>query len=82
MSRYGSVVSFVLESRDRAERFLAECELVSEATSFGSVHTMAERRARWPGTGVPEGFIRFSVGCETAEDLIEDVERALDATAE
>ena len=81
MSRYGSVVSFVLESRDRAERFLAECELVSEATSFGSVHTMAERRARWPGTGVPEGFIRFSVGCETAEDLIEDVEQALDATA-
>jgi cystathionine gamma-lyase len=81
MSRFGSVVSFVLETRDRAERFLAECELVTEATSFGSVHTMAERRARWPGTGVPEGFIRFSVGCETTEDVIADVERALDASA-
>jgi cystathionine gamma-lyase len=81
MSRYGSVVSFVLESRDRAERFLAECRLVTEATSFGSVQTMAERRGRWPGTGVPEGFIRFSVGCETPEDVIEDVEQALDATA-
>src|SRR4051812_32489208 len=82
MTRFGSVVSFELESRDRAERFLAECRLVTEATSFGSVHTMAERRGRWPGTGVLEGFIRFSAGCETPEDMIEDVERALDATAD
>src|SRR4051794_32033100 len=81
MSRYGSLISFVLENRDRAERFLAECRLVIEATSFGSIHTMAERRARWPGTGVPEGFIRLSVGCEDTDDLIEDVERALDASA-
>ena len=81
MSRFGSIVSFVLESRDRAERFLAECRLVTEATSFGGVHTMAERRGRWPSTGVPEGFIRLSVGCETPEDVIGDVERALDASA-
>jgi cystathionine gamma-lyase len=81
MSRYGSVISFDLESRDRAERFLAECRIVAEATSFGSVHSMAERRGRWPGTGVPEGFIRLSVGCESAEDVIEDVERALDASS-
>jgi cystathionine gamma-lyase len=81
MSRFGTIVSFTLESRDRAERFLAECRLVTEATSFGGVHTMAERRARWPGTGVPEGFIRFSVGCETTEDIVEDVETALDASA-
>lgn len=81
MSRFGTIVSFTLEGRDRAERFLAECKLVTEATSFGGVHTMAERRARWPGTGVPEGFIRFSVGCEDAEDVIEDVEKALDASS-
>jgi cystathionine beta-lyase/cystathionine gamma-synthase len=29
---------------------------------------------------VGEGFIRFSVGCETAADLLADVERALDAS--
>jgi cystathionine gamma-lyase len=81
MSRFGSIVSFTVESRDRAERFLAECKLVTEATSFGGVHTMAERRARWPGTGVPEGFIRFSTGCENADDVIQDVEQALDRTA-
>jgi cystathionine gamma-lyase len=31
---------------------------------------------------VPDGFIRFSVGCEDAEDLIADVERALDLSAD
>jgi cystathionine gamma-lyase len=81
MSRYGSLISFDLGSRDRAERFLAECRLVTEATSFGSVHTMGERRARWPSTGVPEGFIRLSVGCEDTDDLIADIEGALDASA-
>jgi cystathionine gamma-lyase len=81
MTRFGSIVVFDVGSRGRAERFLAECALVAEATSFGGVHSSAERRARWSGNAVPEGFIRFSVGCETASDLLADVERALDATA-
>ena len=80
MSRFGSVISFELETRDRAERFLAECRLVAESTSFGSVHSMAERRARWPGSGVSEGLIRLSVGCESPDDVIRDVEGALDAS--
>jgi cystathionine gamma-lyase len=81
MTRFGSIVAFDVGSRGRAERFLAECELVAEATSFGGVHSSAERRARWSGNAVPEGFIRFSVGCETATDLLADVGRALDATS-
>ena len=81
MRRFGTVVCFTLGSRERAESFLAACRLVAQATSFGSVHSSAERRARWPGNEVPEGFIRFSVGCETPEDLIADVEQALDVTA-
>jgi cystathionine gamma-lyase len=81
MSRFGSVVVFDLGTRECAERFLAGCELVAEATSFGGVHSSAERRARWSGNEVGEGFIRFSVGCEDAEDLLDDVRRALDASA-
>jgi cystathionine gamma-lyase len=80
MSRFGSIVVFDVGTRERAERFLASCELVAEATSFGGVHSTAERRARWSGNDVGEGFIRFSVGCETPADLLADVERALDAT--
>jgi cystathionine gamma-lyase len=39
---------------------------------------MAERRARWAGDDISEGFIRFSVGCEAPEDILADVTQALD----
>ncbi|HEV7845691.1 MAG TPA: PLP-dependent transferase, partial [Thermoleophilaceae bacterium] len=80
MTRFGAVVVFDVGARERAERFLAGCSLVAEATSFGGVHSSAERRARWSGNDVGEGFIRFSVGCETPSDLLADVERALDGS--
>ncbi|MFK4146146.1 cystathionine gamma-lyase [Streptomyces sp. NPDC004065] len=81
MRRYGCVVSFTLPTRARAERFLQELRLVDDATSFGGVRSTAERRGRWGGDAVPEGFIRMSVGAEDPEDLVADVLRALDASA-
>ncbi len=78
MNFYGPLISFVLESRELAENFLKSCDLVFEATSFGGVHTTAERRARWGGDKVPGGFIRLSIGCEDVQDLIEDLQQALD----
>jgi cystathionine gamma-lyase len=75
----GAVISLALASAGQAQDFLDACELVSEATSFGGVHTTAERRARWGTDDVPEGFIRFSAGCEDTSDLVADVLRALDA---
>jgi cystathionine gamma-lyase len=81
MTRFGSIVAFDVGSRERAERFLAACSLVAEATSFGGVHSSAERRARWSGNAVAEGFIRFSAGCEAPDDLLADVEQALDGTS-
>jgi len=78
MKFYGTVISFELASQSKAETFLRNCKLVFEATSFGGLHTTAERRARWGGDKVSEGFIRLSVGCEDAEDLIADLEQSLD----
>jgi cystathionine gamma-lyase len=78
MRLFGPLVGFTLDRAERAQRFLAACELVAEATSFGGVHTTAERRARWGTDAVAEGFIRFSAGCEDEADLLADVERALD----
>jgi cystathionine gamma-lyase len=78
MRGYGMVVSFDLGTAQRAESFLASAKLVTDATSFGSVHSVAERRARWGGDTVSEGFIRLSAGCEETADLLADVERALD----
>jgi cystathionine gamma-lyase len=78
MSAFGSVVSFDLGTHARAERFLGSLEIVREATSFGGVHSTAERRARWGGDAIGEGFIRFSVGCEAAEDIVADVAAGLE----
>lgn len=80
MACYGPVVSFVLEGRDTAERFLGACRLILQATSFGGVHTTAERRARWGGDAIPDGFIRLSAGCEDTQDLLDDLAQALDKT--
>ncbi|MFF3642975.1 cystathionine gamma-lyase [Streptomyces sp. NPDC002564] len=81
MRRYGCVLSFTLPTRARAERFLAALTLVDDATSFGGVRSTAERRRRWGGDAVAEGFIRFSAGAEDPDDLVADVLRALDESA-
>lgn len=77
MSRFGPVVSFTLHDRAAAERFFRATTLVHEATSFGGIHTSAERRARWGGDAVPEGFVRMSIGVEDPRDLIADIDHAL-----
>ncbi|MGP3978568.1 cystathionine gamma-lyase [Streptomyces sp. 8N114] len=80
MSRYGCVVSFTLPDRAYANRFLANLRLVNDATSFGGVRSTAERRGRWGGDSVPDGFVRLSVGVEDSADLVTDLRRALDET--
>jgi cystathionine gamma-lyase len=78
MRAFGTIVSFDLETRAHAEAFLRSLTLVREATSFGGVHSMAERRARWAGDAISDGFIRFSVGCEATQDILADVTQALE----
>jgi cystathionine gamma-lyase len=80
MRYFGPVLSFVLQDKKSADTFLSKSSLLTEATSFGGVTTTAERRAKWGGDAVPDGFIRMSAGCEAIEDLIEDMTQALDAT--
>ncbi len=82
MSRFGPVVSFELAGQAQAERFFKESKLVDEATSFGSVRTTAERRARWSSDPVSPGFIRLSAGCEDTGDLLADLSRSLDAVSQ
>jgi cystathionine gamma-lyase len=77
MMWFGPVISFELADKESVERFFAASELVHEATSFGGIHTSAERRARWGADGVSEGFVRFSVGLEDVRDLIADLTNAL-----
>ncbi|MBX6355543.1 MAG: cystathionine gamma-lyase [Micromonosporaceae bacterium] len=77
MRRIPGVVSFELRSAEHVARFLAASRLVAAATSFGGLHTTADRRAQW-GDDVSEGFLRLSCGCEDAADLVADIGGALD----
>ena len=78
MRRWNGVVGVTLGSEAAVGRFLAASRLVASATSFGGVRTSADRRQRW-GDAVPPGFLRLSVGCEDADDLVADLRTALDA---
>jgi cystathionine gamma-lyase len=76
MDRFGFLIGLTLESEEAAERFIDGCDLIQPATSFGGVHTSAERRARW-GDSVAPGFVRLSVGCEPVEELWGAIDAAL-----
>ncbi len=77
-ARFGFLVSLTLDSEAQAEAFINTCPLLRPATSFGGVHSSAERRARW-GDDVDPAFIRLSVGCEPVEELWQAIEASLNA---
>jgi len=76
MRRIPGVVGFDLGSADRVARFLTASRLVFAATSFGGLHTSADRRAQW-GDDTAPGFVRLSCGIEDTEDLLADLTAAL-----
>ncbi|MBA3895725.1 MAG: cystathionine gamma-lyase [Sphingomonadaceae bacterium] len=76
MLRFGNLIGLTFADAARAEGFIAAARFLAPATSFGGVHSSAERRARW-GDAVPEGYIRLSIGCEPAEALWADLAAAL-----
>ena len=78
MARMGFLIGLTLPSEAAAEAFTAACPYLRPATSFGGVHSSAERRARW-GDAVAPGYVRLSVGCEPADELIPALEAALAA---
>ncbi len=77
MSAFGTIVSFVLRDAVTVDRFLGAAKLIANMTSFGAVHTSAERRKRWGGDDIPEGFVRMSIGVERYDDLLADIDAAL-----
>lgn len=85
---YGGMMAVELAGGGEAvDRFLSRLQLVTHAPSLGGVDTLVsqprytshahlspEDRAR---IGIPDGFVRFSVGIEDVGDLISDFEQAL-----
>jgi cystathionine gamma-synthase len=75
----GPLLSFELEGvAAEADTVVEGSRLILPATSFGGVESTWERRARWSPERARESLIRLSVGIEPLEDLIADVDSALD----
>ena len=78
MERFGFLIGLTLADEAGAEAFIDGCALIQPATSFGGVHTSAERRARW-GDAVAPGYVRLSVGCEPVEEFWKALAQSLDS---
>ncbi len=78
MRRFGFLIGATFQDAAAAERFIGGCRYLRQSTSFGGVHSSAERRARW-GDAVPPGFVRLSVGCEPLEPLLSAIDEGLAA---
>lgn len=76
MALFGSVMALTFPDEGSAEDFITRCRLIRPTTSFGGIHTSAERRARW-GDDVPRGFVRLSVGAEPLEELLQALDEVL-----
>ena len=88
LTGYGGMVGLVLKGGAKgAERVLSRLTMVAHAPSFGGAESLvseprltshaklspAERAAQ----GIPDGFIRVSLGLEDVDDIIHDFDRAL-----
>jgi cystathionine beta-lyase/cystathionine gamma-synthase len=85
---YGAMLSFALDSYDECARFADALQVIRVGSSFGGMRSevchpgttshrqlSAEDRA---AAGIGDGLLRLAVGGEDPEDLVDDVERALE----
>lgn len=83
----GSMISFCVDSEERARKVLEKIKVISYAESLGGVESLLtypmlqthgdvpkEQREK---LGITENFLRMSVGIESLEDLLADLQQAL-----
>ena len=87
---YGAIVTFELKGAGKQEmfRFMDRLKLVVRATSLGDVHSLvlypviASHRDVAPKQrermGIHDGLVRLCVGIEAVDDIIADLEQALE----
>jgi cystathionine gamma-synthase len=78
---FGGMLSIrVAGGAERARAVLAAVEVFKRATSLGGVESLIEHRSSMegPSSPVPDDLLRLSIGIETPEDLIADLEAALE----
>ena len=78
---FGGMLSIrVAGGAERARAVLAAVEVFKRATSLGGVESLIEHRSSMegPSSPVPDDLLRLSIGIEAPEDLIADLEAALE----
>ena len=83
MHDFGGMISFLAESEEEATAFVASTKIFKLAESLGGVESLIELPARMTHASTadapfaaPRNLIRLSVGLESADDLLEDLEAA------
>lgn len=86
-SGFGGMISFELDTEERAQRLLSKVELILFAESLGGTESLityplTQTHESIPDDirkklGINERFIRLSVGIEDVKDIIADLEQAL-----
>ncbi|OAS16930.1 aminotransferase class V-fold PLP-dependent enzyme [Paenibacillus oryzisoli] len=84
---YGAVVSFDVGSGEKAKKLLSKVKIPLVAVSLGAVESILSYPAMMSHAAMPkevrllrgitDGLVRYSVGLEDIEDIIEDLEQAL-----
>ncbi len=80
MTGYGALMSFLVKGdATTAIAVTNKLKLITRATSFGGTHSLIEHRASIEAEGslTPKNLLRFSVGLEHVDDLMEDLLQAL-----
>ena len=77
---FGGMMSLLLNADFAASRkFCTRLKVIVPATSLGGCESLAEHRktVEGPTSPVPDNLVRLSIGIENADDLIADLEQAL-----
>jgi len=88
MKGFGTMISFELKGGYKAgEELMNHMQIALLAVSLGGVETLIQHPASMTHSGLPaeerveagitDGLVRYSVGIENVEDLLEDLEQAL-----
>ena len=89
MNGYGGMMSIVLDTNlEGAKKFLSNLKIFTLAESLGGVESLIEHPAIMThasidkkireSLGISDSLLRLSVGIEDVEDIIDDLEQALD----
>jgi cystathionine gamma-synthase len=84
MADFGGMVSFLAESEEEAVGLVARTKIWKLAESLGGVESLIEHPARMTHASTadapfaaPRSLVRLSVGLESPDDLVADLEAAL-----